>query len=67
MYKVIWFWIKLCIRADESLKGEHMQPRMGGIIQANISDIETLYCTVICHLLGAVAYLFPHNEPVKIG
>lgn len=38
-----------------------MQPRMGGIIQANIPDKATLYASYMPYVIGE-DYLFPPNK-----
>ena len=43
-----------------------MQPRMGGIIQANIPDIETLFASYMPYVVGGGLFI-PSKQPVKLG
>ena len=43
-----------------------MQPRMGGIIHANIPDIETLYASYMPYVVGGGLFI-PTKQPVKLG
>jgi type IV pilus assembly protein PilZ len=43
-----------------------MQPRMGGIIHANISDIETLYASYMPYVVGGGLFI-PTKQPIKLG
>lgn len=43
-----------------------MQPRMGGIIHANISDIETLYASYMPYVVGGGLFI-PTKQPVTLG
>jgi type IV pilus assembly protein PilZ len=43
-----------------------MQPRMGGIIQANIPDIETLSASYMPYVLGGGLFI-PSKQVVKLG
>ena len=43
-----------------------MQPRMGGIIQANIPDVETLYLSYMPYVVGGGLFV-PSKQPVKMG
>ena len=43
-----------------------MQPRMGGIIQANIPDIETLYSSYMPYVVGGGLFI-PSKQPIKLG
>jgi type IV pilus assembly protein PilZ len=43
-----------------------MQPRMGGIIQANIPDKDTLYASYMPYVVGGGLFV-PTKQPVKIG
>lgn len=46
--------------------GEFMQPRMGGIIQANIPDKATLYASYMPFVVGGGLFI-PSKQPVKMG
>ena len=48
------------------LKGKIMHARMGGIIQANISDKETLYASYMPFVAGGGLFI-PSKLPVKLG
>ncbi len=43
-----------------------MQPRMGGIIQANIPDKATLYASYMPFVVGGGLFI-PSKQPVKMG
>ncbi|AXY56926.1 pilus assembly protein [Acinetobacter chinensis] len=43
-----------------------MQPRMGGIIQANIPDKNTLYASYMPYVVGGGLFI-PSKQPVKLG
>lgn len=43
-----------------------MQPRMGGIIQANIPDKETLFASYMPYVVGGGLFV-PSKQPVKMG
>ena len=43
-----------------------MQPRMGGIIQANISDRATLQASYMSYVQGGGLFI-PSKQPVKLG
>lgn len=43
-----------------------MQPRMGGIIQANIPDVETLAASYMPYVLGGGLFI-PSKQAVKLG
>jgi len=43
-----------------------MQPRMGGIIQANIPDVDTLFACYMPYVSGGGLFV-PSNQPVKMG
>ncbi len=43
-----------------------MQPRMGGIIQANIPDVETLFASYMPYVVGGGLFV-PSKQAVKIG
>ncbi|OTG88494.1 PilZ domain-containing protein [Acinetobacter sp. ANC 3813] len=43
-----------------------MQPRMGGIIQANIPDQETLYASYMPYVVGGGLFV-PSKQAVKMG
>ncbi|MGA9698101.1 MAG: PilZ domain-containing protein [Acinetobacter sp.] len=43
-----------------------MQPRMGGIIQANIPDKDTLYASYMPFVAGGGLFI-PTTQPVKLG
>lgn len=43
-----------------------MQSRMGGIIQANIPDIETLFASYMPFVAGGGLFI-PSNQTVKLG
>ena len=43
-----------------------MQPRMGGIIHANISDKETLYKSYMPYVAGGGLFI-PSKQAVKLG
>ena len=43
-----------------------MQPRMGGIIQANIPDVETLYLSYMPYVVGGGLFV-PSKQPLKMG
>ena len=43
-----------------------MQPRMGGIIQANIPDLETLYLSYMPYVVDGGLFI-PSKQPVQMG
>ena len=45
-----------------------MQPRMGGIIQANIPDVETLYLSYMPYVVGGGSFVLPrYGTGAKYG
>ena len=43
-----------------------MQPRMGGIIHANIPDVETLFASYMPYVVGGGLFV-PSKQTVKLG
>ena len=43
-----------------------MQPRMGGIIQVNIPDRDTLYASYMPYVVGGGLFV-PTKQPIKLG
>lgn len=43
-----------------------MQPRMGGIIQTNIPDLETLYLSYMPYVVDGGLFI-PSKQPVQMG
>ena len=43
-----------------------MQPRMGGMIQTNIPDVETLFASYMPYVVGGGLFV-PSKQAVKMG